>query len=145
MNRFSRTLFAGLALVVVLASSKPAWADPILDIDSRRINFQALLRDTAGHPLPGPSVSLRFTAYTSAGAAVGAAINMPVVPITNGVDDVQVAVPASSFDGAGRTLGVSVNGGAELAPRTPLVAVPYAYRVDRVESAELADVISLGS
>lgn len=126
------------------AGSGPGLLAPILDSTSARLSFQALLKDGGGVPLVGP-VNLRFQVYTSpGGVAVGAPIDVLGVPLTNGVADTQVPVPTSSFDGTGRQMGVSVNGGAELAPRIQLTAVPYAYRVDRVASEELDDSIALG-
>lgn len=125
---------------------EPTPRAPILDATSTRVSFQAVLTDNIGNALPGP-VNLRFQVYTSpGGVAVGAAINVLAVPVVNGVVDTQVAIPTSSFDGTGRELGVTVNApAAELAPRMPITAVPYAYRVDRVASAELDDNIDLGT
>jgi len=119
---------------------------PILDAASTRVSFQAVLTDNLGNALVGP-VNLRFQVYTSPGGApVGAAINVLAVSVTNGVVDTQVPIPTSSFDGTGRELGVTVNApAAELTPRMPITAVPYAYRVDRVASAELDDNIDLGT
>jgi hypothetical protein len=119
---------------------------PILDAASTRVSFQAVLTDNVGNALAGP-VNLRFQVYTSpGGVAVGAAIDLLGVPVTNGVVDTQIPIPTSSFDGTGRELGVTVNPpAAELTPRMPITAVPYAYRVDRVASAELDDSIDLGT
>lgn len=118
---------------------------PIFDANTRRISFQAVLTNNAGQPLPGP-VNLRFQIYTSpGGVAVGAAIDVNGVAVNNGVVDTHVPVPASAFDGTGREMGVRVNLGVELTPRIQLTAVPHAYRVDRVASAELDDVIDLGA
>ena len=70
---------------------------------------------------------------------------MPGVAMNGGIVDVQIPVSASSFNGNERELGVKVNGGPEMTPRVPLTAVPYAFRVDRVASAELDDQIELGT
>ncbi len=125
---------------------------PIFDASTARLSFQAVLTDNMGNALPGPTVDLRFQIYTSPGGVpVGGPITICAVPIVNGVVDTQVPVPASSIDGTGRQMGVSVDtSGAcaafspELSPRTELTAVPHAYRVDRVASAELDDQIELG-
>jgi len=124
------------------AAGAPA---PILDADSAKLSFQALLTDPAGVPLPGATVNLTFNIYAVGGAvALTPAVNMLNVPMANGVVNAQVPVDASIFDGSGLEMGVSVNAGAELSPRTPLTSVPFAFRVDRVASAELDDVIELG-
>lgn len=120
-------------------------ATEALDAASSKLSFQALLKDNLGSPLPGPTVNLEFNLYAGGGALVQGPINLAAVPISNGVVDVQIPVSASSFDGTARTLGVKVNGGPELTPRTALTTVPYAFRVDRVASEELDDHISLGT
>lgn len=117
---------------------------PILDPSSSRISFQALLTDDLGDPLPGPTVDLSFTIYNNLDFPVEGPIVMNAVPINNGVVDVLVPVTATSFDGTLRKLGVSVDAGPELSPRTELAAVPYSFRVDRVESEELTDNVELG-
>ena len=122
----------------------PSYA-PILDADSARVAFQARLTTPQGDPLPGATANLSFQLYTSGGAAVGVPIVMNNVPMTDGIVDALVPVPTSSISGAGRQIGVSVNGGAELTPRLPIGAVPHAYRVDRVSSPELDDQIELGA
>ena len=119
---------------------------PIFDSAVSRVSYQALLTDAAGHALPGPNVNLAFRIYTTGGVLVEGPILVGPVPITNGMVDVQVPVSRTSFDGTGRVLGVTVNPpAAELTPRIPLTAVPYAFRVDRVASDELDDSIDLGS
>ncbi len=117
---------------------------PILDPGSSRISFQALLTDDLGEPLPGPTVDLSFMIYTALLNPVEGPIVLNGVPISGGVVDVLVPVSASSFDGNLRKLGVSVDGGAELSPPIEFGAVPYAFRVDRVESEELTDNVELG-
>jgi hypothetical protein len=128
------------------SESDPEAEAPILDANTRRISFQALLKDNGGTPLVGP-VNLAFYIYNAAvgGALIQGPINLAAVPLAGGVADVQVPVNSASFTGQGRWLAVRVNGGAELAPRIPLTAVPHAIRVDRVASEELDDDIELGS
>jgi len=94
--------------------------------------------------MQGP-VDLVFNIYTVGGALVEGPIPVRSVPLVNGVADTTFSVHATSFDGTGRELGVSVDGGPEMTPRLPLVTVPYALRVDRVRSAELDDNIELGA
>lgn len=110
-----------------------------------KLSFQAYLTDNAGDALPGPTIDLEFNIYTGGGGLVEGPIAMAAVDITDGMVDVLVPVSAGSFDGSERLMGVTVNPpAAELAPRIPLVSVPYALRVDRVASAELDDNIDLG-
>ncbi len=122
----------------------PQPASPILDAATTRVSVQALLTDNKGEPLAGSTVNLSFSVYDGIGAVVDGPIALNNVAIDGGVVSVQVPVSTGSFDGGERKLGMSVNGAAELAPRVPLTAVPYAYRVNRVASEELDDAILLG-
>ncbi len=123
----------------------PMTLAPIFDGDTGRISFQALLTDNLGDPLPGPTADLVFNIYQSGGALVEGPIALAAQPINNGIVDIMLPVDAASFDGSGREIGVIVNGGAELAPRIPVGAVPHAFRVNRVASEELDDAIELGT
>lgn len=112
---------------------------------SRRLSYQAVLTDNLGNALPGPTVNLSFRIYTPAAVLVEGPINVNNVPIDDGVVSTSFPVLATTFDGADRLVGVTVNGGAELAPRIQLTTVAYALRVDRVASAELDDSIDFGT
>ncbi len=125
------------------ATGPPIATSPIFDTTTMQLPFQALFTDNDGVPLAGP-VDLTFNIYSGGGGVIEGPIAVNNVPLTNGVASVTVPVTASTFDGSARELGVSVDGGAELSPRTPLVSVPHAIRVDRVTSEELDDAISLG-
>lgn len=129
-----------------LTDGQPDTTDNILDSGTSQISFQALLKDGVGNPLAGP-VNLTFRIYSVAagGVPVAGPIAVNNVSLSQGVADVQVPVTASTFDGSARWLGVSVDGGAEMLPRLPLTAVPYAFRVNRVASEELDDNIDLGT
>ncbi len=120
-------------------------AAPILDPASSRLTFQALLTDGLGDPLPGNSVELTANIYDSVGNLIEGPIGPTVVAMSGGVVDTRIPVSAGSFDGNARELGITVTGNPELAPRIKLGAVPYAFRVDRVASAELDDVLELGT
>lgn len=55
--------------------------------------------------------------------------SFPGTAVTSGVFRLRLNAPASVWSGSDRWLGVSVNGGTELAPRTKLGSVPYAVCV----------------
>ncbi len=128
-------------------TTTPATLAPILHTLSQQWTFQAVLTDGGGVPFPGPTVDLSFQLYSAIGvqSSIGAPIVVNDVPIVNGF--VSVAIPLSplNFAGSPRLIGVSVDGGAELTPRTPIGAVPYAFRAHRVASEELDDAIFLGA
>ncbi|MCZ6817141.1 MAG: hypothetical protein O7F76_10685 [Planctomycetota bacterium] len=133
--------------VVVLATlgmSTAAYAQ-FLEPAARAFSFQARLNGP-GIPQNGV-VDLEISIYDAVGGGnvVSGPHALPGQPISGGV--VSAAIPdidSAAFDGRPRWLGVRVNGGAELSPRVPLIAVPYALRVDRVGSTELDDDVVLG-
>lgn len=117
----------------------------LLAADAQKLSFQASLTDSLGAPLPGTSVDFTFRIWDDAiSAVVHADIDMNNIDMVDGVVDVQIPVNVKVFDGRALSLGISVNGGAEMSPHIPLTSVPYALRVDRVSSDELDDQIELG-
>lgn len=140
-TRWLPILTAALALELGIRSAN---AGPIFANDTSRLSFQAFLSDDQGNALPDGTVDLSFTIYDPITGPIEGPINVPGVPIAGGVVNCFVPVSRSSWDGLAREMGVRVNGGDELAPRIPLVAVPHAMRVDRVESDELTDNVRLG-
>ncbi len=121
-------------------------ADPILDAASSRVSFQARITQQGGVPLDGQDIDIEFRLYDGGGLLLGPGILVPAVPVgPGGLLNVMVPFDPANFDGEAREVGVSINGGAELSPRFPIGAVPYAYRTNRVTSAELDDFLTLGA
>ncbi len=117
----------------------------ILVDGARKLSFQAALTGTSGDPLPGSTVDLVFRIYDgTTNALLEGPITMSGVSMTDGIVDMQIPINGSSFNGRALDLAVWVDGDS-LSPRIPLTAVPYAFRVDRVASAELDDDVDLGS
>ncbi len=135
-----------LIWAITLMSADIVWGAPILDASSSQISFQGRITDNGGIPIAGPTVDLEFRLYSGGGLLLGPGIVRNAVPVLpGGLVSVLIPFVPGDFDGSAREIGVSINGGPELVPRTPVGAVPYAYRVDRVTSAELDDYISLGA
>ncbi len=91
-----------------------------------RISWQARLTDEAGQPLPGP-VSLSFRLYDQAGSGSPLwQFDTTNVVVLDGT----VAVPLGPFNNVdfakAKFLGVGINGGSELTPRSKLSGVPAA-------------------
>ena len=89
---------------------------------------------------------LDFRIYDSdaGGVPIGEILDV-LVTLDSGVASTQIGpLDPTWFDGTARWLGVTVDNGDELEPRLGLGSVPYAFRVDRVASAELDDDIDLG-
>ena len=120
----------------------------LLDDAARMISFQALLTNEQGGPISQPNGEheLDFRLYDSeaGGVPIGMVLDV-VVTLDGGVASTQVGpMDPTWFDGTARWMGVTVDNGDELEPLIPLGSVPYAFRVDRVASAELDDNIDLG-
>ncbi|MCA9256262.1 MAG: hypothetical protein KDA33_11530, partial [Phycisphaerales bacterium] len=141
--RFVRSFALLTAALIVAGTAVPALAGPIFSTETSRISFQALLTDGVGDPLPDGPVNLSFTIYHPIIGPVEGPI-VVATTVSGGVVNVMVPVSRSSWDGGARELGVSVNNDPELSPRIPLVSVPHAFRVDRVENEELTNDVVLG-
>ncbi len=106
----------------------------------RTISFQGVLTDTQGNLIPDGNHALSLKLYDNASSQNPLFTETQTLPVVKGIFNIIIgsvtALPASlSFDRA-YFLGVSVDGGLELAPRTALTAVPYALRADRANIAE---------
>ena len=108
-----------------------------------RIAFQGFLTDAGGAPLNG-TVNLRLKLWTaSVGGGEIWTEDQVGVSVSDGVFAVEVGAVnpllTSFFDGSSRWLGVGVNGGAELSPRTALLTTPYAFHAVSADWAWTAD------
>lgn len=104
------------------------------------IYYQGRLTDENGNPLADGEYSVTFSIYASSSA--------PTPIWTSGEQDIKTAggifsyilgavspLPHSIFDDEVRYLGIKVGTDAEISPRSRLVAVPYAYRALKADSA----------
>lgn len=136
---------AGLGTDVAVALEGPVGdVGALLDQNAATISFQGVFTNNGGQPLPGNSVDLEFGIYEVGGVVPVGTVANATYPMTEGVVQAHLPVLPEWFDGTGRELGVSVDGGPEMSPRIPLTAAPYALRVNRVASQELDDDIWLG-
>lgn len=106
----------------------------------RHISYQGVLADAQGNLVPDGNHELSLTLFDAATNGNALFTETQTVPVVNGIfnviiGSVTVLPPSLSFDRA-YFLGVRVNGGGELSPRTPLTAVPYALRAERAGVAE---------
>ncbi len=106
----------------------------------RTISFQGVLTDAQGNLVLDGNHALTLKLYDNVSSQNPLYTETQTVPVVKGVFNVIIgsvtALPASiAFDRA-YFLGVAVDGGLELAPRTALTAVPYAIRADRANIAE---------
>ena len=104
----------------------------------QRISFQGVLKDSNENPVEG-EVSVLFTIYSSGGTDLWH--ETQTVTVEGGIYDVQLGantdIPFSVFaDGSTKYLGIKVGSDAEMTPRLPMIAVPYAFRAATAEAAE---------
>ncbi len=123
-------IFAGL-----LAAASDASAQM-----PRTLSFQGVLANTDGTLVADGmyAVTLRLYANAGSGGAVFTETH-PSVPVVKGVLNVIIGSltplpPSLQFDRA-YFLGISVNGGPELTPRTALTAAPYALHAAIADQA----------
>jgi len=135
-------LVIGICLVIAswLLVMVPAGAVP------QTINFQGILKDSAGKPING-TVNLTFSIYdsVSGGTARWSEVQNGVT-VEAGIYSVQLGsvnpIDYSIFDGSTKYLGVKV-GDEELTPRLPMISVPYAFRAASAEVATNANYATL--
>lgn len=138
-NRWMRWLALSIACVAMCLSTAQAQIP-------ETIFQEGLLLDAQDRALEGP-VQLRFALYNAAagGAAVWEEAH-PNVPLFEGYYAVELgsieALDADILLNA-QFLGVSIDGGAELSPRTPLASVPYAFLAGALQPGTVPDVSGL--
>ncbi|MBS0195292.1 MAG: hypothetical protein JSR77_00885 [Planctomycetes bacterium] len=116
MRKMLATGLVAGSLIVMPAAAQPT--------STNSISLQAKL---TGVPDGTASLAVRFYDSLTGGVQVGATITLNAVPVQGGIVSVPVSpVDASIFNGATRYMGIRVNGGAELSPRTLVTSVPYA-------------------
>jgi hypothetical protein len=104
-----------------------------------RVNFQGLLLDDAGAPVNGV-VDLEFELFpTDSGGTAVWSESHPDVAVGDGIYDVELGattpLSAELLEAGTLYLEITVDG-ETLAPRRPLLAVPYAVRAGTAEAVE---------
>lgn len=101
----------------------------------RMISWQALLNDAGGVRLPDGPYQVTFNLYEDAFGGVPVHTETQTLNAVGGVVDGVIGsvaeIPLSVGFDRQYFLGVSINGGAELQPRTPLTAAPQAIHAER--------------
>jgi hypothetical protein len=114
-----------LAIVSLMAFSATHVAAQI----PRTISYQGLLSDASGNPLPDGNHSLKFTLYSQASGGTVLFTETQTLLTVKGLFHAVIGstspIPGSVTFDAPYFLGVAVDGGAELSPRTPFTAAPY--------------------
>lgn len=133
-----RILLSTIVLICLVASSSMSAAP-------KMISYQGLLTDSTGSPLD-TTVSIVFTIYDALSAGnVKWSETHPSVIVSEGLFDIilgaVVPIQDTVFNQPNRFLGVTVGGYPEMFPRTQLVSVSYAHRVNTVDGASGGTVL----
>lgn len=126
-------ILSSLALTLLLTAAVHAQVP-------RTISYQGVLADATGALVPDGNHQLTLRLYDQATAATPLFEEVQTVAVVRGLfnailGSVTPIPPSLRFDRA-YFLGVSVNGGGELVPRTTLTSVPYALRAAVADVAE---------
>lgn len=106
----------------------------------RTISFQGVLTDAQGNLIPDGNHTLALKLYDNVSSPTPMYTETQMVPVIKGIFNVIIGsvtpLPTSVLFDRAYFLGVSVDGGLELVPRTALTAMPYALRAERANIAE---------
>ncbi len=131
--------YSRLLAVMLAAVATTALADV-----PRVISYQGRLTNNNGGPLAGPvQLVVRFYDAASGGTVLFSETHADV-PLAKGVFSIQIGsqgggVPDSALNSAETWLGISVDGGVELTPRTRMGMVPFAAKAAVAERTSAAE------
>jgi hypothetical protein len=132
----TRILATALLMTALMAAS----ASSLVAQTPRTISYQGVLADQSGNFLADGIHGISISLYDTPTGGSALFTEATAVTVVRGVFNVILGsngggIPESvSFDRA-YFLGVSVDGGTELQPRTPMTAVPYALRSSVADQA----------
>lgn len=107
------------------------------------ISFQGVLADAAGAPVIDGLHTLRLRIYDAPTGGTELFAETANVNVLKGVFDVMLGAASGGLPNTLQFdrqyfLSITVDGGAELSPRTPMSSVPYAFRAHSSERASTA-------
>lgn len=136
--RFHSYMAALILLAVTLCSAPNLTAQITMGTG---FTYQGSLKD-GGAPVTG-NHAMTFKVYDQASGvnpALGT-LSFPAVTVTGGLFNVLLDFGAGVFTGQARWLGITVDAGAELAPRVPLTPAPYALFAVAADTARDANTV----
>ncbi len=109
------------------------------------INFQGILTDTLGNPVPDGNYSVTFRIYDAASAGNIIWQEAQLVTTSQGLFTYILGsatpIPDTVFKSDQRWLGIQIGSNPELSPRTRLTSTPFAYVGNKADSAANADLL----
>jgi len=114
----------------------------------RMISWQAMVSDAGGARIPDGPCQITFSLYEEAFGGVPVYTENQTRNVVGGVVDGVIGsasgIPTTVPFDRQYFLGISINGGAELQPRTPLTPAPQAIHADHASTADVATTLSGG-
>ncbi|MGB6650497.1 MAG: hypothetical protein WBG01_18385 [Bacteroidota bacterium] len=110
----------------------------------KTISYQGVLGDGSGNPSTDTSAALTFRLYDTGSGGTAIWEETQSVLFSNGLFTAILGSTAPlglPFDSQ-YWLGISVNGGSELSPRTPLTSSPYSLKAGDVDSGKVVKSIN---
>ncbi len=136
-----KTCFCALIVLATICANASADIDSVPPL----INYQGILTDAEGLPIPNEVKKLEFNIYDAAveGAKIWGPQIFNAVPIINGQFNVILGTTDSNgrsiskaFDSASRYLGIKVGDtGLEITPRQQILSTPYAMHARKASNA----------
>ena len=125
-------IFLGLGMFLILAVTALGLVPSVAEgAVPQLINFQGVLKDGSGNPVPDGSYSVAFTIYDAAAGGNVFWTETQSVTTSNGLFTVLLGsttpLPDSVFYDSSRYLGMAVSPDAEMTPRQRLSSVGYSY------------------
>lgn len=139
----TRTLTTALFAILALFGAFTANAQT-----PRMISWQAVVSDAGGARIPDGPCQITFSLYEEAFGGVPVYTENQTRNAVGGVVDGVIGsasgIPTTVPFDRQYFLGISINGGAELQPRTPLTPAPQAIHADHASTADVATTLSGG-
>ncbi|MCZ7556271.1 MAG: hypothetical protein M5R41_07710 [Bacteroidia bacterium] len=115
----------------------------------RTISVQGVLVDASNSPLPDGQHQIRISLYSSANGGSPVYTDMQSTTLKDGLFNLVIGnttpIPQNLNFDTQYFLGISVDGGPEMTPRTPFTSVPYALHSARATNADVADALAPGA
>ncbi len=108
------------------------------------ISYQGYLTDESGTPVSDGEYNIQFSLYTANDPQELVWTEIQSVVVTNGLFHVYLGIiePLSPAFDEQYSLGIAIDGGDELSPRTPLASSPYSLRTRGIDDGQVVKSIN---
>ncbi|MCI0330836.1 MAG: tail fiber domain-containing protein [candidate division Zixibacteria bacterium] len=142
-----------IPVLTTLTALVALWTTAVFAAVPQLINFQGILRDGSGNPVPNSTYSVTFRIYDAPTGGTLLYSETQSVGTVNGLFTVLLGsatvggIPDAVLGDSSRYLGVTVSPDPEMTPRQKLASVAYGYRVNSVDGASggtITNKVSIG-